>query len=140
MTEPQEGFIVVRKVSAHFPVSAEVYAVTLNPEPPPPDPAFEARKATAALVIPASIRRLDALEDPVSRAVLDLHRRTTSGYSRTPWWECAVCHDGGDMGDRLQWPCPTVEAVAAVHGIDLTDDWVFRRPPDGSLDLPEVAE
>lgn len=129
MSEPQEGFIVVRKVGFTLPMSAEVYAVTLNPEPPPPDPAFEARKATAAMIIPASIRALDQLDDPVSRAVLDLHARKPYAGS----WECREC-----QGDEYptDWPCRTVEAVAAVHRIDLTDDWLFTRPADGSLDLP----
>lgn len=126
---PEEGFIVVRKVGVQLPMSVEVFPVTLNPEPPPPDPAFEARKVTAAMVIPASIRALDALTDPVSRAVLDLHRRTPYAGS----WECREC-EGNEY--PTDWPCRTVEAVAAVHGIDLTDDWLFRRPTDGSLDLP----
>lgn len=132
MTEPQEGFLVVRKYGARLPMSAEIYSVSLNPEPPPPDPVHEARKATASMVIPASIHALDQLDDPVSRAVLDLHRRTAY-YDRSTTWECDAC-----PGDeyRTDWPCATVEAVAGVHGIDLTDDFLFSRPADGSLDLP----
>lgn len=136
MSDPQEGYLVVRKVGM-VPMSAEIYPVTFDTTPPPPSPELEARRATAARDLPASIRRLDALTDPVSRAVLDLHRRQPRF---TTEWECAVCFEASDMGDNLAWPCDTVETVAAVHGIDLNDFWLFRRPADGSLDQPPTPE
>ena len=99
------------------------------------DADLERRREIAGMVIPASIRALDQLTDPLSRAVLDLHRRTAWETDRR--WQCGECLDGEDRSD---WPCTTVEAVAAVHGIDLTDDWLYERPTDGSLDLPDPED
>lgn len=132
--QPQDGWVVVRKFGKQVPMSVEIYAATLNPDPTP-DPALNERKAAAARDLPASIRRLDALADPVSRAVLDLHARRPRF---TTEWECSLCVEPSDMGDGLSWPCDTVEVVAGVHGIDLTDFWLLDRPADGSLDHPET--
>lgn len=100
-----------------------------------PNPDLDARRASAARDLPASIRRLDQLMDPVSRAVLNLHSRRPRF---TTEWECSHCLEASDMGDNYAWPCDTVEAVAGVHGIDLTDFYLLDRPADGSLDHPET--
>ena len=99
------------------------------------DADLERRREIAGMVIPASIRALAQLTDPPSRAAPDLHRRTAWETDRR--WQCGECLDGEDRSD---WPCTTVEAVAAVHGIDLTDDWLYERPTDGSLDLPDPED
>lgn len=138
------GVIAVAKIGRSIPIS-RTYALEFGiVEPTEEEQAerdrqraeVERRRATAAMIIPASIRRLDELDDPTARAVLDLHARRPRYGTH---WECAVCLDGGDMGDGITWPCSTVAAVAAVHGIDLTDDWLFERPNDGSLDQGEPA-
>lgn len=130
MTDQPDGYLVVQKYGA-MPFSADVYAVTFNPDPPPPDPEWEARKAAATMIVPASIARLEHLDDPTARAVLDLHRRYAA-WPEVTSWECAECRGEGEA----EWPCTTVTTVANVHGIDLTDAWLFVRPTDGSLDAP----
>jgi hypothetical protein len=98
---------------------------------------LDAARTMAALTIPAAIHRLDNLDDPISRAVLDLHRREPwDRYENSKHWTCMECLAGED---RDEWPCRTVITVASVHGIDLDDAWLFPRPTDGSLDQPDPA-
>lgn len=70
------------------------------------------------------------LRDPVSRAVLDLHEPDENGVEYAG--RCTECHDGGEMGDRLEWPCATVRAVASVHGIETPGLDLWRRPEESA--------
>ena len=53
---------------------------------------------------------LNKVADPVARTVLDLHRCVEYG-------ECDGCDFAGYEGDRPQWPCRTVIAVAGAVGV-----------------------
>lgn len=79
--------------------------------------AAEARRRAEARVegLAAARERLDAITDPLARAVLDLHRENERH-------EC----EGDDMDgyecEYPAWPCRTVEAVAEHYGIPL-ESW-----------------
>ncbi|GAA4226025.1 hypothetical protein GCM10022254_09580 [Actinomadura meridiana] len=73
------------------------------------------REAARAAQLAVVLEQLAALGDPLARAVLDLHTRDTFG-------ECQGCDFGGGEGEPPEWPCRTVETVAAHHGIDLALD------------------
>ena len=140
-----DGTITVAKVGAVVPVS-DGLARAFHLRPLTSDEQAEedrraaeldAKRAAVAARIPGELARLDALDDPVSRAVLDLHaRRPWYAYDTATWWTCTGCDMDGYEAEEPRWPCRTAEAVAGVHGIDLTDAYLFDRPADGSLDLP----
>jgi hypothetical protein len=58
--------------------------------------------------------RLAEVTDPVARAVLDLHRENGRG-------QCEGDEFGGWDGERPDWPCDTVRAVAKAVGIEMPD-------------------
>lgn len=93
---------------------------------------YAERRFAAAERVPAAIRALDATDDPIARAVLDLHQRWSSYGSG---WQCGGC-DQGCSCDSAEWPCSTVFLIAERLGVDLTDADMFDRPKDGSLDAP----
>lgn len=70
------------------------------------------RQAGRDAVLAAARRSLAALTDPLSRAVLDLHRENGRG-------DCEGDDMDGYDAEYPSWPCRTVEAVAAHHGIAL---------------------
>ena len=78
----------------------------------------EARPGTVAY-----LAALDGITDQPSRIVLDLHSRGTSHYP-----ECAGCDYSGYEGEPPEWPCRTVETIAAHHGIATPDLLVFEEP------------
>jgi hypothetical protein len=82
--------------------------------------AYEQRKQAATAAWPGFVAALDAVTDPVARAVLDLHRQERG-------W--CTGENGDTYGEPEEWPCLTVLAVAATLGIDV--------PPD--LDIAEQA-
>lgn len=126
-------------------VSREVAIANGLVEPTPEEQAeidqrraeLEQKRSAVTTRIPGELAKLDAIDDPVCRAVLDLHRRDERYAGE--WithWTCPGCDMDGMEAEAPEWPCRTVELVAAHHGVDLTDVWLFARPVDGSLDQP----
>jgi hypothetical protein len=75
---------------------------------------YAQRKQAATEAMPVFVAQLAAVIDPVARAVLDLHEPHT--------WGCAGCDFSGYDGEAPEWPCRTVEAVAAALGITVPPD------------------
>jgi hypothetical protein len=57
-------------------------------------------------------RKLAAITDPLTRAILDLHAEDGRH-------ECEGCDFSGYEAEQPDWPCSTVEIVAAHYGIAL---------------------
>jgi hypothetical protein len=76
---------------------------------------FLQRKAVATAAYPLFVAELDAVTDPVARAVLDLHKIAERG-------ECHGCDADGYEWEYPWWPCRTTQAVAAVLGITVPPD------------------
>lgn len=76
---------------------------------------WERRKEAATEARPVFIAALDAVSDPVARAVLDLHRSDEHRW-------CAGCEGSDNCGESPEWPCSTVEVVAGVLGIPIPPD------------------
>jgi hypothetical protein len=57
-------------------------------------------------------RELAAIADPLTRAVLDLHAEDERH-------ECGGCDFGGYEAEPPDWPCSTIETIAAHYGIAL---------------------
>lgn len=72
-------------------------------------------------------RELEAVTDPVGRAVLDLH-------APIEHWDmdvCRGCPPGGEDGDDYEpWPCDTVRAVASVLGVSFPPAIGWADDPD----------
>lgn len=81
---------------------------------------YERRKQAATEAWPVFVAALEAVTDPVARAVLDLHKRDGGGCRG---------ENGDGYGEPEEWPCLTVLAVAKALGIPV--------PPD--LDMAEQA-
>ncbi len=60
-----------------------------------------------------AMRRLNAVEDPLARAILALHRDCSEGIGN-----CDACEpeDGETVG--LTWPCQTTDVIARHFGIE----------------------
>jgi len=83
-----------------------------------------ARRRESWRIYDAARPALDAITDPVARAVLDLHSSETIEAPR-----CDGCDIEGYECERPEWPCRTVQAVAGHYGIDLPSAWdLWRRP------------
>jgi hypothetical protein len=80
---------------------------------------YAQRKQAASAALPVFVAQLAAVTNPVARVVLDLHK------AEGGW--CEGDDFGGYDGERPEWPCRTVEAVAVALGITV--------PPD--LDMAE---
>lgn len=91
---------------------------------------FRHRRMIANMGLPAALAALDDITDQPVRQVLDLHARRAEGVS----WQCDGCDQGPYANDLPEWPCSTVELVAAHYGIRLPDHIMIERPNDGSLD------
>ena len=70
------------------------------------------REAARAAKLAEAKRRLAEVATPVAHLVLDLHSEDEHG-------DCAGCDFTGYEAERPEWPCRTVEAVAAHYGIGL---------------------
>lgn len=81
---------------------------------------YEQRRADATAAWSLFVAALDAVAEPVARAVLALHARNDDG-------ECEGCDMDGYDAERPYWPCRTIVTVAEALGIDV--------PPD--LDMAE---
>lgn len=112
----------VHKMSASLPVSRWQLLDTGVVEPTPQERAEQERrtaewrreKERRDAVREIARQALAKLTDPLSRIVLDLHSKSEGG-----WCEGDDL-DGHDF-DPPEWPCRTVRAVAAYHGIELGD-------------------
>lgn len=98
---------------------------------------FLAERAALQPGYAEAIRALDAVEDPVSRLVLDLHQRKVQPYTRG--WVCEGCDSGPGAEDYTEWPCSTVLALCGHYGLglDVQAPGMLQRPEDGSLDAGE---
>lgn len=94
---------------------------------PPTDEEREAahrRKVEAWRLYDAARPALAAITEPVTRAILDLHHADEVEFPK-----CKGCDFGGYEAEEPEWPCRTVQAVAAQHGIELPDaGYLWRRP------------
>lgn len=121
MSEVRSTLPVV-KYGAFVPVSTEqlVYFGISKPTPEQQakldaaHAAYERRKQAATEALSVFVAALDAVTDPVARAVLDLHKRDDG--------QCAGCDYSGYEGEPPGWPCRTIEAVAGVLGITVPPD------------------
>jgi hypothetical protein len=79
----------------------------------------DARRAAATEAWPAFVAALDAITDPVARAVLDLHSADTEPVGKG---ECQGCDIDGYECERPYWPCRTVITIAGLFGIEVHPD------------------
>lgn len=114
----------VRKYGGFVQVSAEM----LNPRGPrviTPEEEVRLREhkrkaAAATAAWPSIVAALDAVTDPMARAVLDLHA-SDDGY-------CRGCEFGGYEAESPPWPCNTTTTVAAILGIPGAEDmWLAEQ-------------
>lgn len=70
------------------------------------------RQAERAAKLDAAREHLAAITDPLARAVLDLHAENDRH-------ECEGDDMDGYEAEYPEWPCRTVETVAAHYGIEL---------------------
>lgn len=81
---------------------------------------MDRRRAAATEAWPGFVAALDAVTDPVARAVLDLHK-LDDGY-------CRGDEFGGYESEPPTWPCSTVDAVAEAVGIPVPADlWLAEQ-------------
>lgn len=66
-----------------------------------------------------AVRRLNAINDPLARSILALHRDCGSGNG-----ECDSDSDPVPMPQRTDWGCQTTALIAANYGIE------YRLPLD----------
>lgn len=64
-----------------------------------------------------SMRRLNAIKDPLARRLIALHRDCNGGEGL-----CDSCEAGGARDSGVSWPCETLEAIAEHYGIELVGD------------------
>lgn len=110
----------MKRSGAYIPVSRELLLDAGVIEPTPQERAemdrqreeTRRRQAEQEAVLETARRSLAALTDPLSRAVLDLHQEDERGY-------CEGEDLDGYDAEYPEWPCRTVEVVAAHHGIAL---------------------
>lgn len=115
-----EQEISVKRSSYLVPFAREVAIDAGLIEPTPAERAdrersveyWRRRAAEQATRLNAARHRLDGVTDPLSRAVLDLHSEDERGT-------CKGCDFDGYEAERPNWPCRTVEVVAAQYGIEL---------------------
>lgn len=129
MSEAQSGHLVpeplivgIEKMYASMVVSSQM----LNPDPPTDEEreASRERKREAWRLYDAARPALDAITDPLARAILDLHHADEVEFPK-----CAGCDFGGYEAEEPEWPCRTVQAVAAQHGVELPDaGYLWSRP------------
>jgi hypothetical protein len=118
----------VRKYGAHIQMSREMLVGYGLVEPTPEEQAkidasradVERRRAAATAAWPGFVAALNAVTEPVARAVLDLHANVDQ--------MCAGCEFGGYEAERPSWPCATTDAIATALGIDVPPDlWMAEQ-------------
>lgn len=76
---------------------------------------YHLRKRAAAEALPGFLAALEAVSDPVARAVLNLHKAGDRG-------ECVGCDADGYEWEQPAWPCRTTTTVAGTLGITVPED------------------
>lgn len=76
---------------------------------------YEARKQAATEAWPVFVAALNAVTDPVGRAVLDQHKADEDG-------RCRGCDFDGYEAEPPNWPCPTTILIATTLGIPVSED------------------
>ena len=120
-----EPEITVQKIGAWTTISAEsIYGDAVIPaswvwmngtEPTPEERAEWARKSEERKQRAAEYAaKIDAISEPVARAVLDLHARKAR-YSN--WQVCEGCDINGYEAEEPGWPCRTVVLIGNHYGI-----------------------
>lgn len=112
--------IEVKRSGFTLPVSRELALEHGMVESTPEERAEMDRRAAAARVWQAeraakltiARERLAAITDPLARTVLDLHAENERH-------ECEGDDMDGYEAEYPEWPCRTVETVAAHYGIEL---------------------
>lgn len=123
----------LRTNSIVFRVSREMLLAEGHVEPTPEEAAEMAAASrrhweaatTSWAVYEAARPLLDAITDPVARAILHLHRSATIEAPT-----CQGCDMDGSDAEQPGWPCRTVETIAGIYGIDLPPSWHLWRRPD----------
>ena len=87
---------------------------------------LEQRRSDAMPRIRAALAQLDAITDPTARAVLELHTRDRDSAHA----HCDGCDYSGYEGDSPDWPCRTVDLIAQLNNIDLSDYWLYEPQED----------
>lgn len=93
-------------------------------------------------LVAETFARLDAIDEPTIRAIVDLHQRVVDGGR----WICEGCDFDGAEAEPPAWPCRTIEVIIETHlGVVLptgrpVQHWgLVQRPADGSLDTPTAS-
>lgn len=122
-----DGFLVITKVGARMPFSAEMFGVRFGLTP---DEKYELavsierrRQEQAKYEQALAFMWSTLLGVPIPGlaafaidAVLDLHAPDTDSRS---WLTCPVCD--ADELDPGPWPCRTVVAIAGAYGIEVPE-------------------
>jgi hypothetical protein len=116
------GPLPVRKYGARVQVSRDTLVAFGLVEPTPEEKArldayradYERRKQAATEAWPQFVAALDAVTDPVARAVLDLHKSQDKA--------CRGCDGDGYDWEYPGWPCRTTTTVAEALGITVPED------------------
>lgn len=64
-----------------------------------------------------SMRRLNAIKDPLARRLVALHRDCSDGEG-----SCEACEAGSEQASGVSRACETMVAVAEHYGIELVGD------------------
>lgn len=78
----------------------------------------------------AAVAALDAITDPLARALLDHHKKAEDSWDDG----CEGCDPGSSAESRPEWPCSTVEKIAEAQGITMPEWWQDTEPrPSSSI-------
>lgn len=113
----------VQKVSAMIPVSRQMLLDQGLVEPTAEERRdheasmveYRRKVAVATAAWPQFIAALNAVSDPLARAVLDLHKADEHGH-------CGGCEFSGYEAEPPGWPCETTAVVAAAIGLTVPAD------------------
>lgn len=98
--------------------------------PRPLDPAqvaaYDAQVRDAWETYDAALAAFATVTDPVTVAVLDLHRPQEPAHVGASL-QCRGCDFTGYDAEYPDWPCRTVETVAAALGVATPDKWDLSR-------------
>ena len=76
------------------------------------------------IVATCAVRSLDAITEPLARAILDHHKPDEYDWRGSQTVYCEGC-DMGCSCEAATWPCSTVRLIADRYGIDMPDEWVW---------------
>lgn len=111
MSEPDLSAI---KLGAVVPVPTETLLDVAYTREPTAEQraAAEQQRIKQATKLASFQQQLADVTDPLARKILDLHHRDDRG-------QCVGCDPGSYAEDCADWPCSTIETVAAHYGIGL---------------------